>query len=249
MNGPHSGDHPRLSVVVPVMNEEGNVKTLLEEILATLRGRESFEVLFVDDHSTDGTLNTLKALKEDAPELRVIAHDKNCGQSAAVRSGVIEARGVLIATLDGDGQNNPADIPKLLKHYARPGRPENERMVAGQREKRQDTLSKRVASRIGNGVRGWLLKDGTRDTGCGLKLFEREAFLRLPYFDHMHRFLPALMLREGYVISHVDVGHRARQSGTSKYNNLQRGWVSLSDLCGVIWLKRRARMPKTRREV
>ncbi len=249
MSGSRSGDTPRLSVVVPVMNEDGNVKTLLEEILGALRGRVSFEVLFVDDLSTDETLERLKALKADAPELRVIAHDLNCGQSAAVRSGVLLARGVLIATLDGDGQNNPADIPKLLAHYERAGRSENERMVAGQREKRQDTLSKRLASRLGNGVRGWLLKDGTRDTGCGLKLFERQAFLRLPYFDHMHRFLPALMLREGFEISHVDVSHRERQSGKSKYNNLQRGWVSLSDLWGMLWLKSRARMPGSRREI
>jgi len=249
MNSQQSSDTPRISVVVPVKDEAGNVKTLLEEILGALRGRANFEVLFVDDFSTDNTLEVLSALKADAPELRVIAHDVNCGQSAAVRSGVLKARGVLIATLDGDGQNNPGDIPELLAHYEREGRPENEVMVAGQREKRKDTLSKRIASRIGNGVRGWLMKDGTRDTGCGLKLFEREAFLRLPYFDHMHRFLPALMLREGYVISHVDVSHRARQSGKSKYNNLQRGWVSLGDLCGVLWLKSRARMPGKRREL
>jgi glycosyltransferase involved in cell wall biosynthesis len=240
---------PRISVVVPVMNEEGNVKSLLDEITAALHGRETFEVLFVDDCSTDGTRDRLGALKAETPELRLIAHDVNCGQSAAIRSGVLAAKGTLIATLDGDGQNNPADIPKLIAEYDRPGRPANERMVAGQREKRMDTWSKRMASRIGNGVRGWLLKDATRDTGCGLKLFEREAFLRLPYFDHMHRFLPALMMREGYVISHVDVSHRERQSGTSKYTNLGRLWVSLSDLFGVIWLRNRARMPGERREL
>lgn len=240
---------PRISVVVPVMNEEGNVKTLLDEIVTALRAQGSFEALFVDDCSGDGTLEALKALKGEVPELRVIAHDVNCGQSAAIRSGVLAARGSLIVTLDGDGQNNPADIPKLIDLYDRPDRPGNERMVAGQREKRQDTWSKRMASRVGNGVRGWLLKDDTRDTGCGLKLFEREAFLRLPYFDHMHRFLPALMLREGFGISHVDVSHRERQSGTSKYTNLQRLWVSLSDLFGVIWLRSRARQPGERREV
>ncbi len=240
---------PRISVVIPVMNEEGNVQMLLDEITASLRGVEAFEVLFVDDLSSDGTLAALTAAKEGAPELRVIAHDTNCGQSSAVRSGVICARGALIATLDGDGQNNPADIPNLIAHYDRSERHENERMVAGQREKRQDTLSKRLASRFGNGVRGFLLRDRTRDTGCGLKLFEREAYLRLPYFDHMHRFLPALMLREGYEISHVDVSHRERNTGQSKYTNLGRLWVSLSDIFGVIWLRNRCRLPSTRREL
>ncbi len=249
MTTPQTDDAPRLSVVVPVMNEEGNVGALLSEIVGALRGHAPFEVLFVDDCSTDGTLKALAALKGETPELRVITHDVNCGQSAAIRSGVLKARGPLIVTLDGDGQNNPADIPKLIAHYDRAGRPPNERMVAGQREKRMDNWSKRMASRIGNGVRSGLLKDKTRDTGCGLKLFEREAFLRLPYFDHMHRFLPALMLREGYALSHVDVSHRERQSGASKYTNLQRLWVSLSDLFGVIWLRRRARMPGERREV
>lgn len=249
MSTPDTGDSPRISVVVPVMNEEGNVETLLNEIVTALRGLSSFEALFVDDLSSDGTLAKLQALKSKVPELRVIAHDVNCGQSAAIRSGILNARGELIVTLDGDGQNNPGDIPKLLAQYDRAGRPANERMVAGQREKRMDTWSKRIASRVGNGVRGWLLKDSTRDTGCGLKLFEREAFLRLPYFDHMHRFLPALMMREGYGISHVDVSHRERQSGTSKYTNLQRLWVSLSDLFGVIWLRNRARMPGERREL
>lgn len=225
------------------MNESGNVRTLLEEIVAALRGVETFEALFVDDASTDDTLAVLEGLKSVVPELRVIAHEKNSGQSAAVRSGVLAARGELIATLDGDGQNNPADIPNLLKAYDRADRPANEQLVAGQRAKRQDTWSKRMASKFGNGVRGWLLKDRTRDTGCGLKLFSRAAFLRLPYFDHMHRYLPALMLREGYEISHVDVSHRERHSGQSKYTNLGRLWVSLSDLVGVLWLRGRARLP------
>jgi len=240
---------PRISVVVPVMNEEGNVQMLLDEITSALRGVETFEVLFVDDLSTDGTLAALTTAKPGSPELRVIAHDKNCGQSSAVRSGIICARGTLIATLDGDGQNNPADIPNLIARYDRSDRDPNERMVAGQREKRQDTWSKRMASKFGNGVRGFLLNDRTRDTGCGLKLFEREAYLRLPYFDHMHRYLPALMLREGYEISHVDVSHRGRATGTSKYTNLGRLWVSISDIFGVIWLRNRCRLPSTRREL
>jgi len=249
MSETETNSSPRISVVVPVMNEAGNVATLLNEIVTALRGGAAFEALFVDDCSSDGTLEALTQLKSEVPELRVIAHDVNCGQSAAIRSGILNARGELIATLDGDGQNNPADIPKLITQYDRAGRPEDERLVAGQREKRMDTWSKRMASRVGNGVRGWLLKDKTRDTGCGLKLFERDAFLRLPYFDHMHRFLPALFMREGYQISHVDVSHRERQSGTSKYTNLQRLLVSLSDIFGVIWLRRRARMPGQRREV
>lgn len=234
---------PRLSVVVPVMNEAGNVGPLLDEIVAALRGGESFEVLFVDDASTDKTATVLEALKAEVPELRVIIHAENSGQSRAVRSGILAAHGKLIATLDGDGQNDPADIPKLLAMYDRADRPEAEKLVAGQRVKRQDTWSKRFASRFGNDVRGWLLKDRTRDTGCGLKLFERAAFLRLPYFDHMHRYLPALMLREGYEIAHVDVSHRERGDGQSKYTNLGRLWKSLPDLVGVIWLRRRARLP------
>ncbi len=238
-----SADPPRVSVVVPVMNEAGNVGLLVEEIAATLRGLASFEAVFVDDASTDKTLTVLEAMKTDVPELRVIAHEQNSGQSAAVRSGVTFARGPLIVTLDGDGQNNPADIPKLLEVYDRSDRPVDERLVAGQRATRQDTWSKRMASRFGNGVRGWLLKDRTRDTGCGLKLFEREAFLRLPYFDHMHRYLPALMLREGYKIAHVDVSHRERGAGQSKYTNLGRLWVSLGDIFGVVWLRQRARLP------
>jgi len=242
-------DTPRISVVVPVMNEEGNVQMLVDEIVNALRGVAPFEAIFVDDLSTDGTVSALTLAKATAPELRVIAHDKNCGQSSAVRSGVISARGELIATLDGDGQNNPADIPNLIAQYDRAGRDENERMVAGQREKRQDTWSKRMASKFGNGVRGFLLRDRTRDTGCGLKLFEREAYLRLPYFDHQHRYLPALMLREGYEISHVDVSHRGRNTGTSKYTNLGRLWVSISDIFGVIWLRNRCSLPSNRREL
>ncbi len=225
------------------MNESGNVGSLLGEIVSALRGRESFEAVFVDDASTDDTLNVLEGLKAEVPELRVLSHAKNSGQSAAVRSGVLHARGELVATLDGDGQNNPADIPLLLSQFDRPARPDHEQLVAGQRATRQDTWSKRLASKFGNGVRGWLLKDRTRDTGCGLKLFTRAAFLRLPYFDHMHRYLPALMLREGFEISHVDVSHRERGAGQSKYTNLGRLWVSMSDLLGVMWLRRRARLP------
>lgn len=236
---------PELSVVVPVKDEVENAVPLLNEICAALRGKTSFEVLFVDDGSSDGTPDALVAARSHSPELRVLRHAKNSGQSRAIRSGVIAARGKLIATLDGDGQNDPADIPSLLAVWAKAsaGTPPLG-LVAGQRRKREDNVIKRMSSRVGNGVRQWLLKDGTRDTGCGLKVFSREAFLALPYFDHIHRFMPALMLREGYRLEHVDVHHRPRSHGTSKYGTLDRLLVSLSDLVGVRWLNRRARNPQ-----
>lgn len=232
-----------LTVVAPVKDEAGNAVPLLTEICQALRGRVPFEVIFVDDYSKDSTVAELVAARAQAPELRIVKHRNNCGQSRAVRTGVQHARGRLIATLDGDGQNDPQDIPKLLARWTAlegtTARPLG--LIAGQRRTRQDNFMKRFASRFGNGVRGWLLQDRTRDTGCGLKLFSREAFLRLPYFDHMHRFLPALMLREGFEIGHEDVNHRPRTAGRSKYGTLDRLWVSISDIQGVLWLKRRAR--------
>lgn len=236
---------PELSVVVPVKDEVDNAVPLLMEICTALRGKTTFEVLFVDDASKDGTAEALLAARTQAPELRVLKHRRNSGQSRAVRTGVIAARGRLVATLDGDGQNDPADIPLLLAVWAREeGMDKGLGLVAGQRIKREDNWIKRVSSRVGNGVRQWLLKDGTRDTGCGLKLFARDAFLSLPYFDHIHRFMPAMMLREGYRISHADVRHRPRSHGTSKYGTLDRLLVSLSDLVGVRWLLRRSRRPE-----
>jgi len=230
---------------VPVKDEVDNAVPLLREICAALRGRASFEVIFVDDASADGTVSALVAAKSFAPELRVLTHRKNSGQSRAVRTGVIAARGRLIATLDGDGQNDPADIPLLLDTWNRASAGEGELgLVAGQRRKRKDSWIKRMSSKVGNGVRQRLLKDGTRDTGCGLKLFSRAAFLSLPYFDHIHRFMPALMLREGYRIAHTDVNHRPRSHGASKYGTLDRLLVSLSDLRGVRWLARRSRRPE-----
>jgi dolichol-phosphate mannosyltransferase len=235
---------PELSVVVPVKDEVENAVPLLNEICAALRGKIAFEVLFIDDGSKDATVQTLKAAQAQSPELRVLRHSSNAGQSRAVRSGVIAARGKLIATLDGDGQNDPADIPNLIAMWREKstGTPALG-LVAGQRRKREDSIVKKISSRVGNGVRQWLLNDGTRDTGCGLKLFSRDAFLSLPYFDHLHRFMPALMLREGYRIAHVDVHHRPRTRGTSKYGVFDRLMVSLSDLAGVRWLRRRARNP------
>ncbi len=239
---------PKLSVVVPVYNEEENVANLAAEIAMALKG-QAFEMIFVNDASSDTTEAVLKDLKSTYPELRALSHRKNAGQSRAVRSGVMAARSDVIATLDGDGQNDPADIPALFAQYSRKDRPENLALVGGRRAKRQDSWAKKIGSRIGNGVRKWLLKDTADDTGCGLKVFSREAFLRLPYFDHIHRYIPALMLREGYIIEFADVNHRHREFGVSKYTNFGRLIVSLSDLRGVMWLNRRAKNPEGWEEV
>jgi glycosyltransferase involved in cell wall biosynthesis len=236
---PRSSD-PDISVVVPVFDEEGAAPALAREIAAAFKGRR-FEIVFVDDASRDGTWSALKALSSEIPQLRVLAHRKNSGQSRAIRSGILKARGAVIVTLDGDGQNDPADAPALVD--ALMAGPPELALVGGERVKRQDSRAKKIASRIGNGVRKRLLKDTANDTGCGLKAFRREAFLRLPYFDHIHRYLPALMLREGYRTAFRPVNHRHRQTGRSKYTNLGRLWASLSDLLGVMWLQSRARDP------
>jgi dolichol-phosphate mannosyltransferase len=225
---------PHLSVVVPVFNERDNVAPLVNEITAALRGRVAFEIVYVDDHSRDDTLAVLQNLKATVPELRVLHHVNQSGQSTAVRTGVKAARGEWIATLDGDGQNDPADIPKLLEK--REASPAEVKLFAGWRVNRQDTGSKRWASKVANAIRSRMLRDSTPDTGCGIKLFEREAFLDLPYFDHMHRYLPALMQRAGWKTISVPVNHRHRASGVSKYNNLNRALVGLRDLRGVAWL-------------
>ena len=225
---------PELSVVVPVFDEQDNVAPLLREIVAALRGRIAFEIVFVDDHSRDGTLAALLALRAAVPELRVLQHTQRSGQSTAIRNGVKAARGAWIATLDGDGQNDPADIPKLLAE--RDAAAPEVRLFAGWRVERRDSGSKRRASRWANAIRARMLRDDTPDTGCGIKLFERDLFLDLPYFDHMHRYLPALVQRAGWRTVSVPVRHRARSSGVSKYGNLQRAWVGLRDLRGVAWL-------------
>lgn len=234
-----SHSKPQLSVVVPVYNEQDNVAPLVGEIVAALRGRIGFEMVFVDDHSRDATLERLRDLQAATPELRVLRHVDNSGQSAAIRNGVKAARAPWIATLDGDGQNDPADIPKLLAERDRAA-PEV-KMFAGWRVNRRDSGSKRWASRWANAIRARMLHDATPDTGCGTKLFEREAFLDLPWFDHMHRYLPALMQRAGWKTLSVPVNHRPRASGFSKYNNLQRALVGLRDLRGVAWLIARNR--------
>lgn len=244
-----SGAAPELTVVVPVKDEADNVRPLIAEIVAALRGRLRFEIVYVDDGSKDGTPAALEAARAETPELRIVRHERNSGQSAGVRTGVQWARAPLVATLDGDGQNDPADIPRLLEAYRAATPQENVKLVGGQRVKRQDTWIKRAASRWANGIRAWLLKDNTRDTGCGLKLFERQAFLDLPYFDHLHRFLPALIKRDGYAIRMVDVSHRARTRGASKYGVMDRLLVSIRDIMGVMWLIRRRRLPGAVREV
>jgi glycosyltransferase involved in cell wall biosynthesis len=231
---------PDISVVVPVFDEEGAAPALAREIAKAFAAR-NYEMIFVDDASRDGTRAALKALAAEIPQLRVLAHRRNAGQSRAIRSGILAARGAVIVTLDGDGQNDPADGPGLVDALLA-GPPELA-LVGGERVKRRDSAAKKVASRIGNGARKRLLGDTANDTGCGLKAFRREAFLRLPYFDHIHRYLPALMQREGYLTAFRPVNHRHRQSGASKYTNLGRLWASLSDLLGVIWLQSRSRSP------
>jgi len=231
---------PEISVVVPVFDEAANVGPLAREIAAAYAGR-AYEMIFVDDRSRDGTREALLGLKAELPTLRILSHRSNSGQSRSVRTGVLAARAAIVVTLDGDGQNPPADAPRLSDRLA--AAPPEVALVGGEREKRRDTAAKRWASRAANGVRRRLLDDGANDTGCGLKAFRREAFLRLPYFDHMHRYLPALMLREGYRVEFLRVGHRPRTSGFSKYTNLGRLWASLSDLAGVMWLRARSRSP------
>lgn len=230
-----------ISVVVPVKDEAENVAPLAREIAAATASEQSVEIIFVDDGSSDGTADVLKALKQELPALRVIRHAKNLGQSRGIRTGVQAARSDIIVTLDGDGQNDPADIPKLLAILRGSSDAANIVLVSGIRAKRMDSLSRRVASRVGNAIRARLLGDGALDTGCGLKAFRREAFLSLPYFDHMHRFIIALMLREGHGVRFVEVNHRERKHGASKYTNVNRLLVSINDLLGVRWLQRRYR--------
>ena len=240
---------PEISVVVPVHNESANVVALLDQIAAALTPVAAFEAVFVDDCSSDDTRDVLTAYARSHSWLAVVFHRNNCGQSTAVRTGVQQARGQVIATLDGDGQNDPADIPAMLARWrvlggGAGGHPV---LIAGWRAKRQDTWVRRMSSRIANGVRSRLLGDATPDTGCGLKLFRREDFLALPYFDHMHRFLPALMRRAGGQVESVHVAHRPRAHGQSHYGIGNRLWVGIIDMLGVMWLQRRAKLPRVER--
>jgi dolichol-phosphate mannosyltransferase len=232
------GPDPGISVVVPVRNEAGNIAPLVAEIAAALHDR-SFEIVYVNDGSRDATEQELRGLMAERPWLRQIRHRESCGQSAAVRSGVAMARAPIVVTLDGDGQNDPAFIPALLaaleQDAPRVG------LVAGQRVGRKDTGFKKLQSRIANAVRETVLKDGTRDTGCGLKAFHRDVFMSLPYFDGLHRFLPALVRRDGFDIGYVDVVDRPRRHGASNYGFWDRLWIGILDLAGVWWLIRRKR--------
>jgi dolichol-phosphate mannosyltransferase len=246
----------QLSIVVPVLNEADNILPLLAEIHAALESRGEFEVVYVDDGSSDATPQRLAEAMQRYPRLRVLAHRMSCGQSAALMTGMRAARGEWVATLDGDGQNDPADIPKLLAARdaaVRHGFPvtspatspaTNLQLIAGYRKTRRDTWLKRISSRVANAVRSRLLGDATPDTGCGLKLIVRAVYLDLPFFDHMHRFLPALVQRNGGATLSVKVNHRPRTRGQSNYGVFDRLWVGVVDLAGVMWLKRRARHPE-----
>jgi dolichol-phosphate mannosyltransferase len=239
---PDRGCAPRVSVVVPVRNEAGNIAPLVAEIAAALSDHAPFELVYVNDGSNDATEAELRALMREREWLRLVTHRTSCGQSAAVRSGVAAARSAIVATLDGDGQNDPAFFPLLLAALER--NPQLG-MVAGQRVKRKATPFKRTQSRIANAARAAILRDGTRDTGCGLKVFRRDVFLALPYFDGLHRFLPALVRRDGYGVGYVDVVDRPRRHGVSNYGLWDRLWVGILDLFGVWWLiRRKKRVPE-----
>lgn len=227
---------PKLSVVVPVFNEQGNIAPLYAEVAAALKGRIPYELILVDDCSTDGTGEEIAAVCRDSATVRCCHHDQNRGQSAAVRTGVKAARSAVVAVLDGDGQNDPKDICKL---YGRLRAVPSLKMVIGERRARQDNWLRKKSSKIANAVRSRLLGDGIKDTGCGIKVFYRNDFLELPAFDHMHRFLPALMQRDGGKVSSVPVNHRPRLYGVSKYGVRNRLWVGITDMLGVMWLQKR----------
>ena len=242
-----NANDPAVAVVVPVRNEAGNIAALVKEIASALDGQWRFEVIYVNDGSSDGTEAELKRLMAQYPWLRRVRHKQSCGQSAAVRSGVTAARAPLIVTLDGDGQNDPKFIPAMLR--ALEAGAHRIGLIAGQRVGRKATWFKKLQSRIANAVRGAVLRDGTRDTGCGLKAFRRDVFLALPYFDGLHRFLPALVKREGYAIGYVDVIDRPRGAGVSNYGMWDRLWVGILDLAGVWWLiRRKKRIPEISEE-
>ena len=233
---PAFGGVPDLSIVIPARNEAENIGKLIDEI-AALEGLGRFEIIVVDDGATDGTGRIVRDRMAVVPRLRLLTHDSGAGQSAAIHTGVEASRAQIVATLDGDGQNPPSDLVRIVRPLAEGGTG----LVAGQRVDRQDTRSRKLASLFANRVRSALLGDRTRDTGCGLKAFRREDYLSLPYFDHMHRFLPALFAREGLPVRHVGVGHRPRGGGRSHYSNLGRAMVGIVDLLGVMWLIRRGR--------
>ena len=236
---------PRFTVIAPMLNEAENVPLMAREIAQACDPIGPFEAIFVNDGSTDATAQQIARMRQDFPWLREVRHAMPCGQSAAVRSGVLAARAPICCTIDGDGQNPPSEIPKLVAPLLDG---QDIGLVAGQRVDRQDTASKKIASRLANRLRAWMLQDDTRDTGCGLKAFPRHVFLALPFFDHIHRYLPALVKREGHAIRLVDVSHRARGAGASKYTNFGRALVGVNDLLGVAWLLRRRKVPTVTHE-
>ncbi len=231
----------KLSVVIPMHNEEENVAALVREVAEACADITDKELILVDDGSKDQTAELIRQEQQQHPWIRLLQHSPAGGQSAAVHSGVQAARGEIICTLDGDLQNPPSEIPNLIAPFDAADAPDNLGLVAGQRVDRQDTWAKKSGSKFANGLRAWMLDDDTRDTGCGLKAFRRDAFLELPFFNHMHRYLPALFKRQGYAVAHVDVSHRERGGGQSKYTNFQRALVGIYDLIGVAWLIRRAK--------
>lgn len=235
-----------VSVVVPVHDEAGAAVILAREIAAAFEGW-SYEMIFVNDASRDNTLELLQAAKAELPRLRVLSHEKNAGQSRAVRTGLMAARGDIVVTLDGDGQNPAYEAPRLVRALMEA--PRTVGLVGGRRVKRQDSEAKRQASLWANRIRKRLLNDDADDTGCGLKAIRRQVFLALPYFDHFHRYLPALVMREGFENRYLDVDHRHRETGRSKYTNWGRLRASVSDLLGVMWLKSRARQIGSVREL
>ena len=238
---------PDLSVVIPVQNEQENIQILIDEVRAALDDVIDYELIYVNDGSSDSTLDILHRNQDGFPRLRVFSHAKGVGQSTAVRTGIQHATSGIIATLDGDGQNDPADIPSLyqaLQDSADSGIV----LVNGYRKKRRDNTIKRISSRLANAIRSWLLDDATPDTGCGLKVFSREAYLAIPFFDHLHRFLPAMMINGGGKVMSVEVNHRERERGKSHYGFFDRLWVGIFDLMGVIWLKSRTTHPVVRED-
>lgn len=234
----------KISVVVPIHNEASNISQLAKEICTALESRHEYELIFVDDGSSDNSHLILEQLQQEFHRIRIIRHRNQCGQSTAIFSGVRYAANPVIVTLDGDGQNDPRDISPLLDAYAKLLNESDRIMVTGFRRRRQDTLIRRISSKVANGVRSRLLKDQTPDTGCGLKVFSRELFLSLPYFDHMHRFLPALVKRTGGTILSIEVNHRHREKGKSHYGTVDRLVAGIIDLMGVYWLQVRTRIPE-----
>ena len=234
-----------ISIVIPVYNEEESIGELINEITQALASKYKHEIIVVDDGSVDKTVGVLSKIKQELPTLRIIKHLQNSGQSTAIRTGVQYAKSTWIATLDGDGQNDPADIPNLYNELINNQDADPWLVVAGYRKKRKDTWLKRISSKYANGIRDKLLRDGTPDTGCGLKVFSRDSFLALPYFDHMHRYIPALFQRQGGKMVSIEVNHRHRMQGVSKYGFHNRLWVGIVDILGVRWLQNRARLTQT----